>query len=66
VVIEGSPYDTYEYYYKGAYRITVGEFETLQAANNFRLQCRRAGFNQAFVAVFRGEKRETDPSVFKN
>jgi len=65
VVIEGNPYETYEYFYKGAYRITVGQFETLQDANNFRLQCRRAGFNQAFVAAFRGEKRETDPSVFK-
>ena len=65
VVIEGSPYETHEYFYKGAYRITVGQFETLQEANNFRLQCRRAGFNQAFVAAFRGEKRETDPSVFK-
>lgn len=66
VVIEGRPYNTHEYYYKGAYRITVGEFETVEEANNFRLQCRRAGFNQAFVAAFRGENRETDPSVFKN
>jgi hypothetical protein len=66
VVIEGSPYETFEYFYKGAYRITVGKFENLQDANNFRLQCRRAGFNQAFVAAFRGEKRETDPSVFKD
>ncbi|TFH25347.1 MAG: hypothetical protein E4H10_09475 [Bacteroidia bacterium] len=66
VVIEGEHHSTFEYYYKGAYRITVGEFETVQAANSFRLQCRRAGFSQAFVAAFRGEKRETDPSVFKN
>jgi len=65
VVIEGTPYQTYEYFYKGAYRITVGQFESVQDANNFRLQCRRAGFNQAFVAAFRGGKRETDPSVFK-
>ena len=66
VLIEGERHSTFEYYYKGAYRITVGEFETVQDANNFRMQCRRAGFNQAFVAAFRGEKRETDPSVFKN
>lgn len=64
VLIEGTSYNTFEYYYKGAFRITVGEFETVQDANSFRLQCRRAGFNQAFVAAFRGEKRETDPSVF--
>jgi len=66
VVIEGEHHATFEYFYKGAYRITVGEFENVQAANSFRLQCRRAGFSQAFVAAFRGEKRETDPSVFKN
>ncbi len=65
VVIEGERHNTFEYLYKGAYRITVGEFETVQAANNFRQQCNRSGFNQAFVAAFRGDKRETDPSVFK-
>lgn len=66
VLISGRTYTTFEYYYKGAYRLTVGEFETVQAANEFRLQCRRAGYNQAFVAAFRGKERETDPSVFKN
>jgi len=66
VLIDGERHSTFEYYYKGAYRITVGEFERVQDANKFRMQCRGAGFNQAFVAAFRGEKRETDPSVFKN
>lgn len=66
VNIEGHSYSTFEYYYKGAYRIAVGEFETVQEANKFRILCRGAGFDQAFVAAFRGEKRETDPSVFKN
>jgi len=65
VLIDGTQHNTFEYHYKGAYRITVGEFETVQAANSFRLRCKSAGFNQAFVAAFRGEKRETDPSVFK-
>jgi hypothetical protein len=65
VLIDGTQHSTFEYYYKGAYRITVGEFETVQAANSFRLQCKNAGFNQAFVAAFRGVERETDPSVFK-
>lgn len=65
VVIEGKQYATFEYHYKGSYRITVGEFETVEEANKFRLQCKEAGFNQAFVAAFRGNKRETDPSVFK-
>lgn len=66
VIIEGQTYSTFEYFYKGAYRITVGEFDTVQEANEFRISCRAAGFDQAFVAAFRGGKRETDPSVFKN
>jgi hypothetical protein len=65
VVIDGKQYPTYEYHYKGSYRITVGEFETVKEANNFRLRCKQSGYNQAFVAAFRGNKRETDPSVFK-
>jgi len=65
VLIEGKEFTTYEYHYKGFYRITVGEFATVEEANTFRLQCKEAGYNQAFVAAFRGNKRETDPSVFK-
>lgn len=65
VVIDGQEYPTYEYLYKGSYRITVGEFEKVEGANKFRLRCKQAGYNQAFVAAFRGNKRETDPSVFK-
>jgi hypothetical protein len=66
VVIDGKTYQTFEYHYKGAYRITVGEFETVEDANSFRLQCRRAGYQQAFVAAFRGGIRDTDPSLFQN
>lgn len=65
VSIEGKTYTTFEYYYKGAYRITVGEFEDLSDANAFRTKCRNSGFDQAWVAAFRGKERETDPSVFK-
>jgi hypothetical protein len=65
VTIAGTRYQTFEYYYKGAYRITVGEFKTVQEASAFRLKCRSSGFNQAFVAAFRGNERETDPSVFR-
>ncbi len=65
VTIEGKPHSTFEYYYKGAYRITVGEFLDLDEANAFRIRCKNSGFNQAWVAAFRGNKRETDPSVFR-
>jgi len=65
VTISGSAYPTWEYYYKGAYRITVGEFSSVQDALAFRGKCKSSGFNQSFVAAFRGNERETDPSVFK-
>lgn len=65
VTIEGQTYTTFEYHYKGAYRITVGEFEELSEANALRVKCRNSGFDQAWVAAFRGKVRETDPSVFR-
>ena len=65
VLIEGKSYKTYEYYYLGSYRITVGEFESLKEASAFRIKCLDSGFIQAFVAAFRNGKRVTDPSVFQ-
>jgi hypothetical protein len=65
VTISGAAYSTWEYNYKGAYRITVGEFTNLSDALSFRTKCKSSGYNQAFVAAFRGNERETDPSVFK-
>lgn len=65
VLIEGVSYNTFEYLYKGSYRITVGTFDSAKEANAFRAKCLSSGFKQAFVAAFRGDKRETDPSVFK-
>lgn len=65
VTIAGARYSTFEYFYKGAYRVTVGEFTTVQDASSFRTKCKTAGYNQAFVAAFRNNERELDPSVFK-
>ena len=65
VTIAGTRYSTFEYFYKGAYRVTVGQFDTVQEASAFRSKCKNSGFNQAFVAAFRGQERETDPAVFK-
>jgi len=65
ILIDGKSYPTYEYFYLGSYRITVGKFDTLKEANAFRLQCLNSGFKQAFVAAFRGGQRETNPSVYK-
>ena len=65
VIIEGQTYSTYQYFYLGSYRITVGKFSTLKEANEFKVKCLNSGFKQAFVAAFRGDKRVTDPEVYK-
>ncbi len=65
LTIQGKKYDTFEYLYKGAYRITVGTFTDVDDALEFRNVCRRSGYDQAFVAAFRNNERILDPSVFK-
>lgn len=65
VLIDGISYPTFEYYYLGSYRITVGRFTSLEEANAFRTRCLDSGFKQAFVAAFREGERVTDPAVFK-
>ena len=65
ITLDGRSYQTFEYYYKGAWRITVGEFETVQEALSLRTICKSAGYSQAFVAAFRGNERELDPAVFR-
>lgn len=65
VIIGGQIYETYQYFYLGSYRITVGKFPTLKEANEFKVKCLDSGFKQAFVAAFRGDLRVTDPEVYK-
>ena len=60
IKIDGKNFPTYEYYYKDAYRLTVGEFSTLDDAGEFQNLCRRNGYDQAFVAAFSGNKRISD------
>lgn len=64
VLIGGMSYETYEYFYLGSYRITVGMFYSLEQARTFQKMCLDSGFKQAFVAAFRNGERVTDPSVF--
>ena len=63
--ISGTEYSTMEYFYKGAYRQTVGEFGNLRQAVEFRDKCKTAGYEQAFVAAFRGKERSLDQALFK-
>lgn len=57
VEIGGKEYSTFEYYYMGGYRTTVGEFNTLAEASRFQTLCKKEGFSQAFIAAFSNDKR---------
>ncbi len=65
IKVNSKKYDTFEYYYLGEYRYTVGEFSTFAPAVEFQRTCRRSGFPQAFIVAFKNNVRSTDPSLFK-
>jgi hypothetical protein len=65
VLINGVPYKTFEYFYLGMYRYTIGEFRTLAPATELQNICRKSGFPQAFVAAFKNDTRSLDLSTFK-
>jgi hypothetical protein len=65
VTVNGKIFESFEYYYAGAYRYTLGEFSTLSAATDFQKSVRQAGYPQAFVVAFKNGTRSTDPLLFK-
>ena len=65
VKVNNISYDTYEYYYKQAYRYTIGEFNTLAPAVELQNICRKSGYAQAFVVAFKNNIRSLDMALFK-
>jgi hypothetical protein len=65
LTIDGKIYNTWEYFYSGAYRSTVGEFRIFKDALAFQKIVRQAGYPQAFVVAFRNNVRSTDPALFR-
>ena len=65
ITMGGKEYDTYSYFYKGAWRVTIGEFDNLEDARTLRNLCRKAGYNQAFIAAFKNGARSLDMSLFQ-
>ena len=65
VNINNMKYETYEYFYLGEYRYTIGYFQNLEQAVEIQNICRDSGYKQAFVAAFKNNERITDPSVYK-
>jgi uncharacterized protein len=65
VIINGEGYKTYMYSYLGAYRYTIGEFTSLSSAVELQNICRKNSYPEAFVAAFKNNVRNLDPSLFK-
>ena len=65
VTVDNKSYDTYEYFYQGAYRYCIGEFTTLAPARDLQNAARLNGQNQAFVVVFKNNERTLDRAYFK-
>ncbi|GHV72403.1 N-acetylmuramoyl-L-alanine amidase [Bacteroidia bacterium] len=49
----------WRYVYKGAYRYTAGEAQTLQEANSILREVQKLGYEDAFVVAFLGDERIT-------
>ena len=65
ITIGGRKYKTWEYFYQGAYRSTVGEFKTYSEAAEFLNLVRQSGYKQSFLAAFRNNVRDLNPDLFK-
>ena len=65
ISIGGRSYLTYEYFYKGEWRTTIGAFNNLEDAIQIQNKCRVSGYEQAFVAAFKNNERSLDISLFK-
>lgn len=65
ITINNKNYDTFEYFYVGAYRTCVGNYSSLTPAKELQSICRKNGHPQAFVVAFKDGKRSTDAALFK-
>jgi hypothetical protein len=65
IILNGEIFKTYEYFYLGEYRYTIGEFRTLTSAIQLQKLCRENGFPRAFIAAFKNNTRSLDLKLFK-
>jgi hypothetical protein len=65
VTLAGKKYSLYEYFYKGAYRYCIGESTTPQTAIELVKLARETSYSQAFLVVFRNNKRGLSKNSFR-
>jgi hypothetical protein len=65
ITLAGKKYSLFEYFYKGAYRYCIGEYTTPQAAVELRKLARETSYAQAFLVIFRNNKRALSQNSFR-
>lgn len=65
LTVDNTSHKTFEYFYNGLYRSCVGEFSNVTDAREFLKSLKQAGYNDAFVVVFRNNERSLDPALMK-
>jgi hypothetical protein len=65
VPVNGKQYPVFEYFHQNAYRQTIGEFSTYKQALEFQNVCRQSNLPNAFVVVFKNNKRLVQQSPAK-
>jgi hypothetical protein len=65
MLVRGQKYKIFEYFYNGANRYCVGEFNTLNQAYALQQALKLEGFKGAFVVAFKNNVRSLDPELFK-
>ncbi len=55
----------WQYYHKGYYKYTAGEFKDLSAAVRYRNKLRKLGFSDCFVAAFDNNRRISFKDAYK-
>jgi hypothetical protein len=61
----GITYNTFEYFYSGAYRLCAGQFRNREDANRLREALRSEGYSDSFVVAFINNQRVTDPALLR-
>jgi len=65
ITVNDKAYDVSEYLYSGAYRLCVGEFNSLPPALELQNLLMKNGYPQAFVVVFKNNVMSLDPELLE-
>jgi len=61
ISVAGKQYETFEYFYNGAYRLCAGNFSSSSMAFDLQKKMKQTGYSDAFVVTFKNNVRSTEP-----